>query len=94
MVGHPEQMRHVRQIALQAPQHRMAFEESADRIGRGDFHRGKVLRQSAEFLGLLRQSEQKIFVLVIKPGESANDVAGVRAHAKLGQPANVDGDLH
>src|SRR6266496_470309 len=87
-------MRHVDQIAFQPPQHGMALQEALGGIGRSDIECEKILWQGTYFPGLLRKSQQKVFVFGVDPRQRANDVACVRAHAELGHAPNVDGDLH
>jgi hypothetical protein len=39
-------------------------------------------------------SDKQILILAVQAPQSADDVPDVSADAKIGDPANIDGDLH
>src|SRR5580658_9970465 len=54
----------------------------------------EVGRQGADFLDLGGRADEEVRGLVVQSSQSPNDIPDVCAHAELGHPPNVDGDLH
>ena len=54
----------------------------------------KVGRQRADLRYFLWGTDQEIFVREIQPAQRPHHIASVRAHAELGHPPNINGDLH
>ena len=93
--GHPEKMRDVDQITLQA------FENGAKlkiALGSGavvEQRNGLEVRgERTDFRYLLWGANQEILIAMIEAAEGANDVASISADAELGDAPDVDGDLH
>src|ERR1700691_1677324 len=54
----------------------------------------KIRRQRPDLLYLDRRADQKVSGFVVQPPQGSNHIADIRAHAELGHPPDVDGDLH
>jgi len=72
----------------------MALKETFNGVRRGNYDRLKILGKITDFAGLLQRAQQEVFVFGIKPRQGSNDVARVCAHAEVGDPANIDRNLH
>ena len=54
----------------------------------------KTLVQRADFCDFLWRADQEILIGMVKPAESADDIASIGADTELGHAPNVDGYLH
>jgi hypothetical protein len=50
--------------------------------------------QGTDLLNAFRRSDKEVLILAVQAAQSADDVPDVGADAKIGNPANIDGDLH
>ena len=72
----------------------MAAQKTLGSFRRCHLDGGEICRQVLDFSGLFWRTKEKVLILVIETGERANDVARVGSYAELGDPADVDGNLH
>jgi hypothetical protein len=92
---HPEKVRDVHQIAMQAFQDGATLEIALR--GRSVVEQGyglKIGRQWAYLCNLLRRADEEILVRVIQAAKRPHYISRVRPNAEFGHSADVDGDLH
>ena len=90
----PEQMRDVQQIALQPFKHRAAMHLSAHALARIERNRLEVFWQLADLSDFGLGTKQEVFILPVKLGQGADDVARICTDAEFVDTANVDGYAH
>lgn len=91
----PEKVWNVHQIDIQPFQYGAEFKISLCSCVR--FEEGndmKVRRERANLLDFFGRPDEKVFGSAIQPAQGSHNIPGVRADAKLGHSANIEGDLH
>ena len=87
-------MRNVHQLASIATHRGVTLHISSGGVGWWNSNRPEIFRQRADLVHFLFGAEQEIFVLMVETGQSAHNIARVRAHAELVHPADINGNLH
>lgn len=90
-----EKIGDVNEVATQALELGAALENTFQQATTSkQWYARKIRRERPDLRYLRRRSDQKIFVRVVEPAECAHHVARVSANAELGEPPQIDGNLH
>ena len=87
-------MRNVDNVASQPAHHCVALQKSLRCLWRRHWNGLKISWQNANFADFLLRAKQEILIVAIEPGQRADNIARVCAHAEFGYPANVDRNSH
>ena len=88
-------MGNVHQVAGHLLHHPVAFEVALDcGIWLQERDNLEIGRQRADFGSFGRGTNQKKLIVLVNSGEGSNDISSVGAHPELGDPPDINGDLH